>query len=109
MTGMMSEAELHHLKQRMHAGARHKAERGELHQGLPVGLARGLGGEVILHPDEEVQARIRLVFEKFRAHPFGGRRHAVSAGNSLASPRSPAAGSCSSRGRLATSEHLFQV
>src|SRR5438270_601704 len=66
LTGMMSEAELHHLKQRMHAGARHKAERGELHQGLPVGLARGLGGEVILNPDEEVQARIRLVFEKFR-------------------------------------------
>src|SRR6266566_5851057 len=66
MSGMMSEAELHHLKQRMHAGARHKAERGELHQGLPVGLARGFGGEVILNPDEEVQARIRLVFEKFR-------------------------------------------
>ena len=66
LTGMMSEAELHHLKQRMHAGARHKAERGELHQGLPVGLARGLGGEVILHPDEEVQARIQLVFGKFR-------------------------------------------
>ncbi len=62
----MSEAELHHLKQRMHAGARHKAERGELQQGLPVGLARGLGGEVILNPDEEVQVRIRLVFEKFR-------------------------------------------
>ena len=66
LSGMMSEAELHHLKQRMHAGARHKAERGELHQGLPVGLARGFGGEVILNPDEEVQARIRLVFEKFR-------------------------------------------
>jgi hypothetical protein len=66
-----------------------------------------LGGEVILNPDEEVQARIRLVFEKFRAHPFGGRRDAVSAGNSLASPRSPAPRSCSSRGRLATCEHLF--
>src|SRR5260370_30031922 len=73
MSGMMSEAELHHLKQRMHAGARHKAERGELRQGLPVGLARGLGGEVILNPDEEVQARIRLVFEKFREiHSAGG-------------------------------------
>jgi DNA invertase Pin-like site-specific DNA recombinase len=66
LSGMMSEAELHHLKQHMHAGARHKAERGELRQGLPVGLARGLGGEVILNPDEEGQARIRLVFEKFR-------------------------------------------
>ncbi len=66
LSGMMSEAELHQLKQRMQAGARHKAERGELRQGLPVGLARGPAGEVILNPDEEVQARIRLVFEKFR-------------------------------------------
>jgi hypothetical protein len=63
---MLSEAELHQLKQRMQAGARHKAERGELRQGLPVGLARGPAGEVILNPDEEVQARIRLAFEKFR-------------------------------------------
>ncbi len=55
----MSEAELHQLKQRMQAGARHKAERGELRQGLPVELARGPAGEVIVHPDEEVQARIR--------------------------------------------------
>lgn len=31
-----------------------------------MGLARGPAGEVILNPDEEVQARIRLVFEKFR-------------------------------------------
>src|SRR5260221_12338242 len=63
---MMSEAELHQLKQRMQAGARHKAERGDLRQGLPVGLARGPAGEVMLNPDEEVQARIQLVFEKFR-------------------------------------------
>ena len=66
LSGLMSEAELHQLKQRMQAGARHKAERGELRQGLPVGLARGPAGEVILNPDEAVQARIRLVFEKFR-------------------------------------------
>ncbi len=65
LSGMMSEAELHQLKQRMQVGARHKAERGELRQGLPVGLARGPTGEVILNPDEEVQVRIRLVFEKF--------------------------------------------
>jgi DNA invertase Pin-like site-specific DNA recombinase len=66
LSGMMSEAELHQLKQRMQMGARHKAQRGELRQGLPVGLARGPAGEVIFNPDEEVQARIRLVFEKFR-------------------------------------------
>jgi DNA invertase Pin-like site-specific DNA recombinase len=66
LSGLMSEAELHHIKQRMHAGARHKAERGELRLGLPVGLSRGPCGEVILNPDEEVQARIHLVFQKFR-------------------------------------------
>jgi DNA invertase Pin-like site-specific DNA recombinase len=63
---MMSEAELHHLKQRMHAGARNKAERGELCLALPVGLTRLPTGEVMLNPDEEVQARIHLVFQKFR-------------------------------------------
>lgn len=63
---MMSEAELHHIKQRMHAGARHKAERGELRLALPVGLTRLPTGEVIFTPDEEVQARLQLVFEKFR-------------------------------------------
>src|SRR5437588_4737237 len=63
---MMSEAELHHVQQRMHAGARHKAERGELRLGLPVGLSRLPTGEVILNPDEEVQARVQLVFQKFR-------------------------------------------
>jgi DNA invertase Pin-like site-specific DNA recombinase len=66
LSGMMSEAELHHIKQRMHAGARHKAERGELWLALPVGLTREPSGEVIFTPDEEAQARIQFVFEKFR-------------------------------------------
>jgi DNA invertase Pin-like site-specific DNA recombinase len=66
LSGMMSEAELHQLKRRLHAGAWNKAARGELRQSLPVGLLRLPGGDVILHPDEEVQARIRLVFEKFQ-------------------------------------------
>jgi len=66
LSGMMSEAELHHMKQRMHAGARNKAERGELRLGLPVGLSRLPTGEVILNPDEEVQARVAFVFQKFR-------------------------------------------
>ena len=65
LTGMMSEAELHQLKIRLHAGARQKAERGELAQPLPVGLERQRDGSVILTPDEEVQERIRLVFAKF--------------------------------------------
>jgi len=65
LSGMMSEAELHQIKLRMHNGARHKAERGELRQALPVGLVRLRENEVIFHPDAEVQSRIGLVFQKF--------------------------------------------
>lgn len=66
LSGMMSEAELHQIKRRMQAGAWNKAQRGELHKALPVGLVRLRAGEVTLHPDEEVQARIGLVFDKFQ-------------------------------------------
>lgn len=65
LSGMMSEAELHHLRQRLQAGERNKAERGELRLPLPVGLVRLVGNEVRFHPDEEVQARLRLVFATF--------------------------------------------
>ena len=66
LSGMMSEAELHQLKRRLHAGAWNKAQRGELRKPLPVGLVRLRSGEIIIHADQEVQARIRLVFAKFR-------------------------------------------
>src|SRR5437763_8155121 len=51
LTGMLSEAELNQLKQRMQAGARHKAERGGLSQGLTVGLGRGPAGDVVFNLD----------------------------------------------------------
>jgi len=106
LTGMRSLAELHQLKQRMQAGARHKAERGDLRQGVPVGLARGPAGEVILNPDEEVQARIRLVFEKFREICSSLRRDAVSAGSTLAAARWSQSRPSSLRVGLATSTDL---
>lgn len=66
LKGTMSEAELHVLRARLLGGIRNKAARGELHRGLPVGLVRGeADGEVLLHPDEAVQAAIRAVFERF--------------------------------------------
>src|ERR1051326_1190897 len=40
LAGMMSEAELHHIRMRMYEGLRHKAERGELLLPLPAGLER---------------------------------------------------------------------
>jgi DNA invertase Pin-like site-specific DNA recombinase len=65
LSGMMSEAELHNLRLRLQAGARHKAERGELQRHLPVGLDRQRDGTVILNPDEEIRARLALIFAKF--------------------------------------------
>jgi DNA invertase Pin-like site-specific DNA recombinase len=67
LSGMMRDAELHHLKVRLHAGARHTAERGALCHALPVGLFRQPDGAVILPPDAEVQARLRLIFATFDA------------------------------------------
>jgi DNA invertase Pin-like site-specific DNA recombinase len=65
LKGTMSEAELHLLKQRMLAGKRAKARRGELAVPLPIGYVRAPSGEVMLDPDEQVQTVVRLVFSKF--------------------------------------------
>ncbi|WP_052389698.1 recombinase family protein [Belnapia moabensis] len=67
LSGLMSEAELHQIRLRLHQGERQKAARGDLRLPLPAGLAYGRGGEMILTPDEEVQARLRLVFSTFQA------------------------------------------
>ena len=65
LKGTMSEAELHVLKQRMLAGKRAKAERGELNLRLPIGYVRQPSGEVIKDPDEQAQAVVALIFEQF--------------------------------------------
>jgi DNA invertase Pin-like site-specific DNA recombinase len=65
LKGTMSEAELHFLKARMQGGVMNKARRGELEMRPPVGLVYRDDGILILDPDTEVQAAIRLVFETF--------------------------------------------
>jgi DNA invertase Pin-like site-specific DNA recombinase len=65
LTGMMSEAELHVLKSRMHQGKLNKARRGELVVAVPTGYVKHPGGEVTLDSDEQVQSVIRLLFERF--------------------------------------------
>jgi DNA invertase Pin-like site-specific DNA recombinase len=65
LKGTMSEAELHVLKQRLYQGKLHKAQRGELIQGVPIGYMRRPSGEVCLDPDEQVQGVVRLIFAKF--------------------------------------------
>jgi DNA invertase Pin-like site-specific DNA recombinase len=66
LSGIMSEAELHQIRIRLHQGELQKAARGELRTPLPGGLIHDRAGHIIFNPDEEVQARIRLVFAKFR-------------------------------------------
>jgi DNA invertase Pin-like site-specific DNA recombinase len=65
LKGTMSEAELHIMRNRLDQGRRHKAQRGELFTLLPVGYLLLASGEVVLDPDQQVQAVIRLVFDKF--------------------------------------------
>src|SRR6266542_4405893 len=66
MKGIMSEAELQVLRARLDGGIRSKAARGQLRRGLPVGLVYGEGdGQVLHHPDEQVQALIAAVFTQF--------------------------------------------
>ena len=63
--GTMSEAELHILRQRMHAGREAKAARGELEATLPRGYVRDARRRVVFDPDIGVQKSVREVFRRF--------------------------------------------
>lgn len=65
LTGIMSEAELHILKERMHQGKLNKARRGELYGPPPIGYVRIANGPPTLDADEQVQAVVRLIFDQF--------------------------------------------
>jgi DNA invertase Pin-like site-specific DNA recombinase len=63
--GVMNEAELHVLKQRMYQGKLNKARRGELLGTPPIGYLRAVTGEWVIDPHEQVQAVVRLIFGQF--------------------------------------------
>ena len=63
--GTMSEAELHWLHQRLLGGTRTKAQAGQLRFRLPIGYLYDPVGRIVMDPDEEVQAVIRLFFASF--------------------------------------------
>jgi DNA invertase Pin-like site-specific DNA recombinase len=66
LKGTMSEAELHVLRARLQGGILNKAKRGELIMRPPVGLGYNSEGRVVLDPDQQVQAALRLLFDTFR-------------------------------------------
>lgn len=65
LKGTMSEAELHLIRGRLLAGLRHKAAKGELRQGLPVGFDYDEQGQVVITPDEAAAEAIATVFARF--------------------------------------------
>ena len=80
LKGTMCEAELHLIRHRLTAGLLHKAAKGELRQGLPVGfdLRRGRpGGDVT--PTRRCIEAIATVFRLFRGARLGPPGDAVAA------------------------------
>lgn len=65
LKGTMSEAELHWLRQRLLGGKLVKAQQGKLRFGLPIGLVYDPSNKIVLDPDEQVQASLRMVFDLF--------------------------------------------
>jgi DNA invertase Pin-like site-specific DNA recombinase len=65
LKGTMSEAELHVLKARLRGGILSRARRGELKQMVPAGFVHDAQDHVILDPDSQVQAALRLFFDTF--------------------------------------------
>lgn len=65
LKGTMSEAELHLIRHRLTAGLRHKAAKGELRQGLPVGFVYDDDERVVMDPNEAVIEAIAAVFRRF--------------------------------------------
>jgi DNA invertase Pin-like site-specific DNA recombinase len=65
LKGTMSEAELHLLKSRLQQGMWNKAQRGEVLNHAPIGYVRTVTGDLVIDPDEQVRAMVRLVFEQF--------------------------------------------
>src|SRR3989441_9525489 len=66
LKGTMSEAELHVLKARLRGGILSRARRGELKQMVPIGFVHDAQDRVILDPDAQVQASVRLFFQTFQ-------------------------------------------
>lgn len=66
LKGTVSEIELHTLRERMTAGARSKAERGEMVFSVPAGYTVTDDGLIQKYPDEAVQGAIARIFQVFR-------------------------------------------
>jgi DNA invertase Pin-like site-specific DNA recombinase len=65
LKGIMSEAELHFLRGRLHEGRLNKARRAELFNHAGMGYVRVPKGGLALDPDEQAQSVVHLIFDQF--------------------------------------------
>jgi DNA invertase Pin-like site-specific DNA recombinase len=65
LKGIMSEMELHIMRNRLDRGRDNKAQRGELFLNVPLGYVILPTQEAAFDPDEQAQDVIRLIFDKF--------------------------------------------
>jgi DNA invertase Pin-like site-specific DNA recombinase len=63
---LLSSNEIRQMRHRMGENRLRKAQRGELHLKLPVGLVSEGGGKIGIDPNQAVQGAVRQVFEQFR-------------------------------------------
>jgi len=65
LKGIMSEMELHMMRNRLDRGRLNKARRGEFFSRVPFGYVIVPAGGVAFDPDEQVRDAVRLIFAKF--------------------------------------------
>src|SRR5947209_12944387 len=83
LRGMMSEAELHILRTRLHHGKLNKARRGERFTCVPIGYVRTPEGGIALDPDEQVRSVVGLVFTKYAELGSLTKAHAYFVANGI--------------------------
>jgi len=66
LKGIISEMELHIMRNRLERGRENKAARGELFLHVPIGYFKLPSGELVQEPDEQARAVVQLVFDKFQ-------------------------------------------
>lgn len=89
LKGTMSEAELHLIRHRLTAGLRHKAAKGELRQGLPVGFIHDQDGRIVMDPSEAVREAIATVLRLFDEVGSARQVMLTMRGDGLLVPRRP--------------------
>ena len=65
LKGIMSEMELHIMRNRLERGRDNKARRGALFHGVPMGYVILPTGELGFDPDEQAREVVQLAFDKF--------------------------------------------